>query len=141
MTDKKLTDREKAALVIHPAKRRFKGLMMPAVVATQCAAVIYTAFMAVAPMAAIIIAVSALCWCLLAVMLDDTAVKIYNTKEYLRVMLNEATIMLHAAEKEGFLPGNISSDEGTKDPDVCLNKERSNSEEDTDGKQDTDSNE
>ncbi len=107
----KLTEKEKKAMVIHPAKRRFRGIMLPAVVATQVAAVIYTAFMAVAPMAAIMISISALCWCVYAVMLDDTAVKVYNTKEYLRVMLNESTLMLHHAEKQGFILGK-NSDEG-----------------------------
>ena len=121
MNDKpdKRTAEQQRATKMYSARRRFKGLTLPAVVAVQVSAVLYTAFMVVAPLPAIIIASSALGWCVFALMLDDASVKIFNTKEYYRVLLNECTIQLEAAEKQGFSVGNISKDEGTNgDTDV-----------------------
>ena len=120
------------AIMRYTAKRRFRGMMIPFVVAGQVA-LVYATIAALSTQVAVIAALSALGWCVYSLFLDDVAVRMFNTKEYFRVLLNEATLQIQRAESEGFLLENISPDGGTSKVDMSL-KEASDAEEgDVDG--------
>lgn len=111
------------AVVMYKAKRRFRGLWVPVIVAAQVSLVYFT-MAALNTQIAVAAAVSALGWCVYSLFLDDTAVKLFNTKEYFRVLLNEATLTIHEAESKGFILENISEEPGTPDGNTSLIKEK-----------------
>ncbi len=120
-------DKTEAVRMYH-ARRRFRGVMMSAVVAGQVSLVWLAATSVFSTTMAVITACSALGWCVYSLFLDDTAVKMFNTKEYFRVLLNAATLQLERAEFEGFILQKNSQDEGTPSDDSDLKEDSSDEE-------------